>query len=395
MSADSPFHWINLTPEEGHFTFGYYDRCPWNETNEFHLSLKIPQQERLPEPGETAEVGYIDRKQRTFHSLATTEAWCHQQGAMTLWLQHKPECLIYNDYKETQSGTWQPVCRICHINDGIVGEYDRHIYTMSNDGKLGASLDISRIPRRGYSYARGPMDWNVMTPDLDKEGLFIVDMETGKSKLIASYRQMMDIHPVKYDLEGKYIWLNHSIFNSDASRVMVLLRYTNLDNSFWKTYMYTMNVDGSDLMCSLSDIFWEGGKITHQIWGRTPREILVDAKWGSDDKHNYVVFQEDVQPIQAERISSGMGPGGHLVFSPDGKWMAADTYPDGEGMQHLALVETDTGNFTKIGTFKHFLGCQTGDIRCDLHPRWSKDGKLLTIDTTHEGPRKIYLLERE
>ena len=60
--------WINLTPEDGHFHFGYYDRCPFDTTGRLHLALRIPQQERLPEPGETATVGYIDVENTGVHT---------------------------------------------------------------------------------------------------------------------------------------------------------------------------------------------------------------------------------------------------------------------------------------------------------------------------------------
>jgi hypothetical protein len=34
-----------------------------------------------------------------------------------------------------------------------------------------------------------------------------------------------------------------------------------------------------------------------------------------------------------------------------------------------------------------------GDIRCDLHARWSPDGRTITIDAVPEGDRQIYLLD--
>ena len=51
-------------------------------------------------------------------------------------------------------------------------------------------------------------------------------------------------------------------------------------------------------------------------WGRGPREILIDAQWCGNG-HEYVVFDESERLLRAERISKGMGPMGHLVFSPD------------------------------------------------------------------------------
>ena len=191
------------------------------------------------------------------------------------------------------------------------------IYTISRDGRWGVSLNFGRIPRRGYSYALAPLPEERPQPDLDHDGLSLVDMVTRESKLIASYRQLIAAHPLPYDLgadavaPGAYMWLNHAIFNSDGSRVMVLFRTAPamIPARPWRTYMYTMNLDGSDLRCSLSDLFWRGGQISHQIWGRTPDEILVDAEWCGRG-HEYIVFDETQHPFQAHRISRGHGPCG-------------------------------------------------------------------------------------
>jgi hypothetical protein len=59
----------------------------------------------------------------------------------------------------------------------------------------------------------------------------------------------------------------------------------------------------------------------------------------------------------------------------------------------LALVETATGDVTEIGRFVHRTPGAVRDMRCDLHPRWSSEGRLLTVDTIHEGERKIMMLD--
>ncbi len=389
MNIHNTLNWKCLTSGEGHYFFGYYDRCPWNHDNSKHLALRVDQCERLPEPGETAEVGYVGREGGGFVKLAETRAWCHQQGAMTLWLKHRPDAFIYNDFDvETQ----RIVTRVYELGKGAAGLYERPIYTMSSDGRWGVSLNFSRIPRRGYSYADATLA-TALHPDLDRDGIFLVDMHSGQSRLIVSYRQMVALHPVPYGLDEAYWWLNHAIFNCDSSKLLFLFRQCRdaKHPTPWKTHMYTVDLDGGNLACPLPDFYWNG-TISHQIWGRTPHEVLIDANWrgqGSD----YVVFDERTLPLRAELVSPGLGPMGHLIFSPDGKWMLADTYPQ-DGVQTLALVNVATGECRLIGRFRHDQPTHYPvDVRCDLHPRWSEDGKLITVDTIHDGQRKIYLLD--
>ena len=33
------------------------------------------------------------------------------------------------------------------------------------------------------------------------------------------------------------------------------------------------------------------------------------------------------------------------------------------------------------------------EVHCDLHPRWSRDGRVITVDTIHNGRRRIYAFE--
>ena len=84
---------------------------------------------------------------------------------------------------------------------------------------------------------------------------------------------------------------------------------------------------------------------------------------------------------------------GHCSFSPDRKWILTDTYPDKEESKRtLILYNVEEGRRVDIGRF-YAPPEIWGDIRCDLHPRWDRDGKSVTIDSAHEGHRQIYMLD--
>ncbi len=402
MAISDKYNWIQLSPEEEGFEyfFGYYDRCAWDMDDKLHLALRVKQMLRIPERGETADIGVLDR-QGNFTKLVTTRTWCHQQASMQLFLPRNPGSFVYNDFDEKEN---KMVARIYTIGNGITGRYNRPLYTITPDGKYGASLDFSRIPRRGYSYADAVLSTDRFPRDLDADGLWLVDLETGEDKLIVSYRTMLERHPYAFSCKGQHIWLNHAIFNATSDRVLWLFRQcedTSGDKGcWWKTFMYTSDLTGKDAACILPEPYWRG-MISHQIWGRTRNEILVDAKWNSKT-HSAVVLEDNVNPFISQEISPSHGGMSHMVFSPDGKTIAADGYPlpcttaDGKTVncQVLCLIDVESGKVTEIGKFRHRQPeGTTVDVRCDIHPRWSRDGKTITVDSIHSGKRAIYMLD--
>ena len=223
----------------------------------------------------------------------------------------------------------------------------------------------------------------------------MIDLATGEKKLIASYAAMLEQHPYRYSTEGNYIWLNHAIVNCDSTRVLWLFRQTadQYNVRGWKTFMYTCDLEGSDIRCTLPEPFWTN-KISHQIWGRTTNEILIDANWAGTGSHA-IVYNENEYPFRAKKIADSHGIASHMVFSPDGTKLLADSYPDKEGIQHLALIDVATGKMELIGHFNHKPERPNiGETRCDIHPRWSPDGHYITVDSIHDGKhRACYLLE--
>jgi hypothetical protein len=45
-----------------------------------------------------------------------------------------------------------------------------------------------------------------------------------------------------------------------------------------------------------------------------------------------------------------------------------------------------------LGAFRAPPGYE-GEWRCDLHPRSSPAGRLVTVDSAHKGGRQVYLLD--
>jgi Tol biopolymer transport system component len=117
------------------------------------------------------------------------------------------------------------------------------------------------------------------------------------------------------------------------------------------------------------------------VWGRTNESgdhfYLIDILSGETK-----IIGKDVLDTYGD---------GHCSFSQDGRWIVTDTYPDRARHQRLLLYDTRSGRCAILGRFFSPWGF-TNSTRCDLHPRWSPDGKWISIDSAYEGLRRTYFV---
>jgi Tol biopolymer transport system component len=83
---------------------------------------------------------------------------------------------------------------------------------------------------------------------------------------------------------------------------------------------------------------------------------------------------------------------GHPSVSPDGRYLVTDTYPDRRRQQSLLLFDLQTQELEVLGRFLLPVNFYA-ETRVDLHPRWSPDGSLISIDSGHRGHRGTYILD--
>jgi len=187
-------------------------------------------------------------------------------------------------------------------------------------------------------------------------------------------------------MESKKHYVNHLQFNHDDTRLLFLHRW------FWGhghlTRKFTANPDGSDICC-----LWDQDMVSHFDW-RNPRQILA---WAHHREIGDRYFLSTDRTDRIEVVGDGvLTADGHCSYSPDGRWILTDSYAGAAGAEPgkrpLHLYHPGNKRLIEIGQFLS-PGDQGGPERCDLHPRWSRDGKQVCIDSIHEGSRQVYVLD--
>ena len=228
-----------ITPQnDGYeYFFGYYDLQSYSADDTRHLfhRTKLSYLDRLPGKDDVAELGYVNLKTGEVTVFAETTAWNFQQGAMLQWNPRDPEHeIIYNTVLD---GEYAGV--VMDIRTGRKRYLEKPVANVSRDGKWGLSVNFSRLYhfRPGYGYAALP-DPFFHENHAREDGIHLIDMETGKAKLIISMEEIWDFSGKWFGSDRK-MNINHITFNPDASRFLFLARNFRVDERPHRTALIT------------------------------------------------------------------------------------------------------------------------------------------------------------
>ncbi|UCD27799.1 MAG: hypothetical protein JSV03_11930 [Planctomycetota bacterium] len=382
--ANVPIRAITRGPKS-HW-FSYYDKMQFDKTNRYVLGMEVNFDDRSPRPDDVINLGMVDLQDNDkWIKFAESRAWGWQQGCMLQWLPGSSSEVIYNDRQGDKF--------VAIIRDVFTGKsrvLPRPIYTISPDGKRALSLNFARVneTRPGYGYAGVKDPWS-NDSQTENDGIYLIDLQSGESRLIITLGQIVKYRADKSMANYKH-WFNHLLFNTDGSRFIFLHRGRRLGREVgeddWFTRMFTARWDGSQIHCVA-----DHGLVSHFIW-RNPKQILTWSREPADGDHFHLYddMTEKIQIMGKELFDRD----GHIIFSPDGKWLLVDTArPDQQHIQKLMLYRPYDGKLVELGQF-YLPPKQKGEWRCDLHGRWSSDGKSVCIDSMHMNyQRQMYLLD--
>lgn len=381
--------------------FGYYDKLQFNSDNSLALGMQVNFQKRSPTSEDVIKMGYVDLKNNDrWVEIGESRAWGWQQGCMLQWVPQSKSKAIWNDRRGEEF-----VSIIKDIKKGSEKVVDKAIYAISPDGKFAVGTDFARIQnyRKGYGYPGGIDPYKRQNAPQDA-GIYKIDLKTGKSDLIISYREISEIPENGKDVSGKWHYFNHLLVSPDGKRFIFLNRYRDApipDNVLnnpdeyvkiankYTTRMFTASTDGGDIY-----LLDPSGKTSHFIW----KDYNHITAWTRPIGKPRGFYEFEDQSENIRPVGKGiMTQNGHNTFLPNtnGEWILNDTYPQKDTQEQIPyLFNERTGERIELGRFyepKEFIG---REWRCDTHPRASNDGKLVCIDSMHGGNgRQMYLID--
>lgn len=374
-----------LTPENEHWFFGYYDIPAFDSRGERHLCLRVPFLDRLPVKEDVAELYCIDLRTGERVKIGETTAWNFQQACMLQWHPTLPDAVIYNVRTEGVGCGYGAMVQ--SLGGGILTRLDRPVANVARTGRHAVSVNFDRMYdfRPGYGYA-GQTDAFRDDPHPAEDGIFLTDLVGGKSRLILSLWQIWDFAG-GYFQEDQKICVNHITFNPDGTRMVFLARNFPKPRTPWRTALLTCDTDGKDLFL-LSDF----AMASHYHW-RDPQVVTFYSEGRELGGAGPQLYELTDRTHTGRAIDPGFFVrDGHNSYSPDLSWMLYDSYPLADGLRELYLYDLKNRRGGLLGRYGFPPAC-AGDIRCDLHPVWSPDGRNISFDSVHEGYRALYHMD--
>lgn len=363
--------------------FGYHDKCPWDATGRYLLFLETDLANRMPGPDDTARICLADsQRPGETRAIGETRAWCWQQGCMLQWVG-ETQGILFNDYRK------QGYCaRIIDPNGNELKALPRPVYALSRDGTQALSMDFERIhhARPGYGYAsRGYAGRQHRAPA--DNGIWRTDLQTGECTLIVSLARLARFK-ARDDFNGAFHYALHAEFNPGGTRFCFLHRWfpdaQDGQGTPHTTRMYTVDPEGRELR-----LREDSGFVSHFSWWDDAHLLATSRHAGLGfNYHLYHDTSDEVSILGKGVLTSD----GHPSFSPSEHWLLTDTYPDATGRSTLILYDLPNSRRVDLGRY-HVPPAYSGPLRCDLHPRWNRDGTLVCFDSVHEGTRAVYTVD--
>lgn len=362
----------------------------FDPSGRYMLALRVFFEGRDVESTDRGEVGIIDMENNnTWTKIGETTTWNWQQGNRLQWIPGSSEEIIWND--RSQDGN-SFVSRIYNTRSKKSRTLPRPIYTISPDGKTALTHDYERMKHGGTAYV-GIKDKYDGQWAPEGVNIWKMNLQTGEAKPIISISDMAKLmYPADHVIDPeRTLYFFRQGFNPSGNRFIFFVKDAKPGERA-RTEGFSANLNGEDIRYLYK-------QPSHHFW--LDDEWIMDNGWhtppgAQDSVRGYFLFKDDGSGAPKEFYFEA--PNGHITLSQDGDWILTDTY-NMNGYIYLYMYHLPTKKMIPLAKLEtHFKRKQTlkkvSYFRIDLHPRFSPDGKKVSIDSSHEGlGRQIYVLD--
>ena len=397
-----------VTPKDEVCFFGYYDVSPENASGTRVLFNRAPFGDRMPSKSDALTLSFYSFETKESRTIGETTAWNFQEGCRLQWVSDR--ACIYN--VRTDAGYGSVVYDTEAEKE--LRRYDFPVYSV-----CGRRCVFFNFNRSRYSYAH---EVSQEETDYARDGIFLGDLETGKSELLLSLEKL------SRDAGSEQFknWVEHCVLNPSGDLFCFFHRWSD-EKSGMHTRFCVSDLNGEYKVLLdqgfCSHFGWKNDRII-SAWGRLPSKInsvqsnpllirtgiykvlvslyhrtVKNASMRQKISNDAYIFF-DVQSLRKWKLDNpDFVVDGHGTWSKNEDYMITDTYPDSGNFRHLLLYHAPDNQVFELGRFFSYPDIRDTErysiagIRCDLHPKWGENNRHVYFDSTHEGYRALYMID--
>lgn len=346
------------------YFFGYYDRSP-------EYKGKVLFHEMQPDE-ESVNIIVKDINANHETVIANTQAFNWQMGARAIWIDE--DTISYNDFDGDKY-----VCKWYSLSQGkIIKVFNKPLQDYkSGNYFLGVNYQRLRSYAKEYAYYCLPELKEAEYNDYKHDGIWKVDVETGEVNLLLSIADILKFGYIDRFDDGQH-FVNHIMISPNGQSFIFIHRYYIGNARFDRLMFY----DFKQLKILMDERIQ-----SHYCW-LDDDNIFGYGEYDGKRSFNAINVKTGVV-TKHEKLTAKHPRDGHPTVY--GNWIAIDDYPNLSRMQPMIAYNYKTKEIKWLGEFYHDLKHKDYN-RCDLHPRFSTDGKKIYIDTIYTSKRKLAVL---
>ena len=366
-----------ITPADEAYMHTYYDVCPWSPSGRLLACLHLPFEDREPAPEDRAELCVIDLAEGSIRPVGETAGWGFQTAAHQQW-GRSDRFLYFNDKRDGRAFGVR-----LDLETGQRVDFDGPIWQVHPDETFAicTCLNRGRLTQRGYGVTVRPEQelTNTVRAD-DDDGLFRVDLTTGKQSLLIGLDEVWQALPDRQDLEEAILYAFHCKFNPQA----------RFEDGRFVASLLTAGADGSGLRTIVPHRLWRRGG-HHPIWHPDGEKVLMNLTPGDEGMRFCLI---DADSGQVEVLIDDPPGSGHPSISTDGRWLLTDATRESGGIRTAPIRLVDL----QEGTWRDLCAAESpavggSPLRRDAHPVWDRHCRLVCFLAAPNGRRQLFVAD--
>lgn len=413
-----------VTPNLDRTIHRFFDTSPFSPSGRYLGLTRLPYEDRLPAPGDVAEIILVDLSTGENRVVAESRGWDTQLGAQVQWGATDNE-LFFNDLDTT---TWRPFGVVLDPFSGAKRMLDGTVYMVSPDGKWAASPCLLRTgaTQPGYGVIVPPEHVPVNHGPAADDGLYITDTKTGKSGILVSIEEIVRSASPTLDsdefADGDFYGF-HVKWNPQGNRIMLVLRWVPRQRGArTRAQVVTMRADGSHICVAIPASEWDKGG-HHPNWCPDGESVMMNlrvrrriaarlclrlfGRLGGLAFRSLNIRMDGMRLVRArydgsriEAMNDRIVGTGHPSLHPNGRHVITDAYPNepvafGDGTTPIRLIDLQRGqdiNLVRIKTSPSYSGPRN-ELRVDPHPAWDRSFSRIAFNACADGTRRVYVAD--